>query len=65
MLKQRRRLRLNYSQATERTLRRFRIIPGDWGKVRSGWLVWLLLKAAKVGGWRQDSPVPLAAFARR
>ena len=21
---------------------RFRIIPGDWGKVRSGWLIWLL-----------------------
>jgi hypothetical protein len=21
---------------------RFKIIPGDWGKVRSGWLIWLL-----------------------
>lgn len=56
---------LSCSQATERTLRRFRIIPGDWGKVRSGWLVWLLLKSAQAGEWRQDSPVPLAAFARR
>jgi len=25
---------------------RFRIIPGDWGKVRSGWLTWLLLNRA-------------------
>ena len=39
------------SQFIERTKRavkskidgvRFRIIPGDWGKVRSGWLIWLL-----------------------
>ena len=25
---------------------RFKIIPGDWGKVRSGWLIWLLLNRA-------------------
>jgi hypothetical protein len=24
----------------------FKIIPGDWGKVRSGWLIWLLLNRA-------------------
>jgi hypothetical protein len=28
------------------TLLDFRIIPGDWGKVRSGWLTWLLYNRA-------------------
>ena len=28
---------------------RFRIIPGDWGKVRSGWLIWLLATERKFG----------------
>ena len=41
-----------------------RIIPGDWGKVEPGWLVGPLEPDRKVAGWRQDSPVPLAAFAR-
>jgi hypothetical protein len=42
-----------------------RIIPGDWGKAESGWLAWPLLRPdRKVRKRRQDSPVPLAAFAR-
>lgn len=42
------------------------IIPGDWGKVGPGWLARLLSsRGASRGGWRQDSPVPLATFARR
>ena len=37
------------------------IIPGDWGKVGPGWLARLLSsRSASFGGWRQDSPVPLA-----
>jgi hypothetical protein len=37
------------------------IIPGDWGKVGPGWLARLLSsRSASSGGWRQDSPVPLA-----
>ena len=37
------------------------IIPGDWGKVGSGWLARLLSsRSASSEGWRQDSPVPLA-----
>ena len=43
-----------------------RIIPGDWGTAKSGWLAWPLGKPdRKVRRRRQDSPVPLAAFARR
>ena len=43
-----------------------RIIPGDWGKAESGWLAHAPLKPdRKVRERRQDSPVPLAAFARR
>jgi hypothetical protein len=41
-----------------------RIIPGDWGKVRSGWLTRLLKTGAQVSA-RQNSPVPLAVFAHR
>ena len=37
----------------------FRIIPGDWGKVESGWLTRLLLNRPK-GRRRRNSPVPLA-----
>jgi len=41
------------------------IIPGDWGKVGPGWLAQPLLKTCrKAGRRRQNSPVPLAAFAR-
>jgi len=36
------------------------IIPGDWGKVESGWLGLTPLNAVLTNGqWRQDSPVPL------
>jgi hypothetical protein len=48
------------SQFIERTKRaveskievvRFQIIPGDWGKAGSGWLIGLLLnRAARLGG---------------
>jgi hypothetical protein len=36
-----------------------KIIPGDWGKVGSGWLTRLLWTGAQVSA-RQNSPVPLA-----
>jgi hypothetical protein len=40
------------------------IIPGDWGKIRSGWLAWsLTLAERKFRELRQYSPVPLAMFA--
>jgi hypothetical protein len=35
------------------------IIPGDWGKVRSGWLARLLLNRLKRRRRRQNSPDPL------
>ena len=42
------------------------IIPGDWGKVGTGWLAQPLeVRAARFGDWRQDSPVPLAGVATR
>jgi len=42
-----------------------RIIPGDWGKAESGWLAHAPQKPNReVRERRQDSPVPLAAFAR-
>jgi hypothetical protein len=42
------------------------IIPGDWGKVEPGWLTQPLLKCDReVEQRRHNSPVPLAAFARR
>jgi len=46
------------------TLRISRIIPGDWGTVEPGWLVQPLYTMPKGRRWRQDSPVPLATFAR-
>ena len=64
---------LKYFQFIERTklaaeskidVVRFRIIPGDWGKVGSGWLTRLLGTGAQVPA-RQNSPVPLAVFAHR
>jgi hypothetical protein len=43
-----------------------RIIPGDWAKAASGWFGAAPRKPGrKAWGRRQDSPVPLAAFARR
>jgi hypothetical protein len=43
-----------------------RIIPGNWGKVESGWLAQPLLSRIARCVWRrQDSPVPLAMFAHR
>ena len=43
-----------------------RMIPGDWGKAGPGWLARPLHdRAAALGNRRQDSPAPLAAFARR
>jgi len=42
------------------------IIPGDWGKVGTGWLAQPLEdRAARSGNWRQYSPVPLAGVAAR
>jgi hypothetical protein len=42
-----------------------RMIPGDRGKVESGWLAQPLEdRFARGGNRRQYSPVPLAAFAR-
>jgi len=40
-----------------------KIIPGDRGKVESGWLIQPLLSESQDSERRQDSPVPLAAFA--
>jgi hypothetical protein len=42
-----------------------KIIPGDWGKVGSGWLAQPLRDGPQGSKGRQNSPVPLAAFARR
>ena len=54
-------MRLRWSVADERKrLDVSRIIPGDWGKVGSGWLVQLLCNlTAGSAGRRQNSPVPL------
>jgi hypothetical protein len=42
------------------------IIPGDWGKVGTGWLAQPLEdRAVRSGDWRQNSPVPLAGVAAR
>jgi pimeloyl-ACP methyl ester carboxylesterase len=42
------------------------IIPGDWGKVGTGWLAQPLEdRVARSGNWRQNSPVPLAGVATR
>src|SRR5438876_887476 len=56
-----------WSVADERMTRTVsEIIPGDWGKAGPGWLARPLHdRAARLGNRRQDSPAPLAAFARR
>jgi hypothetical protein len=43
-----------------------RIVPGDWGKAKPGWYGVAPWKPGrKARGKRQNSPAPLAAFARR
>ena len=55
----------NDPQIRRRKPRIDRIIPGNWGKIGSGWLARSLGTGdASFQATRQYSPVPLAAFAR-
>jgi hypothetical protein len=40
-----------------------KMIPGDRGKVGTGWLARPPQKAIQVAGWGHNSPVPLTVFA--